>query len=337
MRCSGEAGGIGFSQRPTACAYVCASTARHALQELPWAGLPLLSLLPLDAFVPKVTAKDSSKKDKKKDEEVSKGKGTKHDDKVSKLKEKQEKEAEAKAQKAKDDRIKEEAKEAELKEKKQKEAEKVAAEEAKEAKLKEKKQKEAEKVAAEEAKEAKLKEKKQKEAEKVAAEEAKEAKLKEKKLDSKKVSAAKTSKKDKGGNVAEVHAQTQRAQTRPAIKLLCVDVIAQAESATTKAGADGAKEDNVKSKKSKDAAAASHRQSPRLAAAGGGAIVPVVDIGKKRKADASPDMPAATGAGSKSGSRAGNCFVVPICFDWDCFRGSSFCDCAVTSHSAIRD
>ena len=100
------------------------------------------------------------------------------------------------------------------------------------------------------------------------------------------------------------------------MKSLCFDLIVQAESAKTKAGADSAKEDKVKSKKSKHAAAASPRQSPRLAAAGGGAIVPAVDIGKKRKADASPDVPAATGAGSKSGSRAGNCFVVPICFVW---------------------
>ena len=42
----------------------------------------------------------------------------------------------------------------------------------------------------------------------------------------------------------------------------------------------------VKSKKSKDAPAASPRQSPRLAAAGGGAAVPPVDIGKKRKVEA---------------------------------------------------
>jgi hypothetical protein len=98
------------------------------------------------------------------------------------------------------------------------------------------------------------------------------------------------------------------------MKSLCFDLIVQAESAKTKAGADSAKEDKVKSKKSKDAPAASPRQSPRLAAAGGVAIIPAVDIGKKRKADASPDVPAATGAGSKSGSRAGNCFAVPDLF-----------------------
>ena len=237
-----------------------------------WAGLPLLSLLPLDAFVPKVTAKDSSKKDKKKDEEAVKSKGSKQDDKDAKLKEKQDKESEAKAQKAKD-------KDSEAKAQKAKDD--SIKEKAKEAKLKEKKEKDVEKVAAEEAKEAKLKEKKQKEDEKV--------------------SAAKTSKKDK--SVEEVHALTRRAQARSAIT---IDLIVQVENAKTKAGADGAKEAKVKSKKTKDAHASSPRQSPRLAAAGGGAVIPAVDIGKKRKADAAPDVPAATGAGSKSSSRAGD-------------------------------
>jgi len=75
-------------------------------------------------------------------------------------------------------------------------------------------------------------------------------------------------------------------------------------SAAAKCKAD---EPKSKSKKSKEAPAASPRQSPRLAASGSGGVVPAVDIGKKRKLDAAAEEPAAAGGGSKSGSRAGAC------------------------------
>jgi hypothetical protein len=91
------------------------------------------------------------------------------------------------------------------------------------------------------------------------------------------------------------------------------DLIPQAEKDKTNADTDGA----VKSKKKKNAAATSPRQSPRLAAAGGGAIVPAVDIGNKRKADSSSEVPVATGGGSKSGSRAGSCFIGLIFLNWN--------------------
>jgi hypothetical protein len=77
----------------------------------------------------------------------------------------------------------------------------------------------------------------------------------------------------------------------------------------------------VKAKKLKDAPVASPRQSPRLVAAVGVGSLPAVDIGKKRKADATPEAPAAAGSGSKSGSRAG---ILTELFGFDLLRFKSF-------------
>ena len=80
----------------------------------------------------------------------------------------------------------------------------------------------------------------------------------------------------------------------------------QAEKQKAKSADEAVKKAKVKSKKSKDAAASSPRQSPRLAAAIGSAAVPAIDIGKKRKAEAAAEaQPAVAAGGSKSGSRAG--------------------------------
>ncbi len=80
----------------------------------------------------------------------------------------------------------------------------------------------------------------------------------------------------------------------------------QADKQKAKAAEEEVKKAKIKSKKSKDAAASSPRQSPRLAAAGSSAAVPAIDIGKKRKAEAAADVqPTVAAGGSKSGSRAG--------------------------------